>query len=249
MLNWIGKLFGDRTAVEAQRSNPALKAAVAESAQIYSALPLSALIDEARRAELARTIYLEINTICNALDPVSACREALAMTMLRFAPLQVVMVPPRPAPDPFGLRDRSGISGDLRSEIVRLCAVDDVLRSETFQETESGEFDDLVAVIERIYWETRWLMDTLNATRKALGDMPEGEDWYDDFLYASCVSCEHRLRWSLELPPALPGDDAKQQAEACSVFTDIVLSGSRDPLAEWRDYVASLGVAPAARHA
>ena len=85
MFRWLGRLFGARTAVEASRDNPVLHAVVSESAVIYDRIPLRDFITEQTRSELGRQLFLKINAICNAADPVQACREKLATSMLKFA--------------------------------------------------------------------------------------------------------------------------------------------------------------------
>ncbi len=242
MFRWLGRLFGNRTAVERQRDNPVLEEAVQRSAEVYAELPLKDLIDEARRSELARKLYLEVSRICNTTDPLTTCREVLAATMRKSAGLQVLVIPPPPEPDVSGLRDQPGISGELRSRVVEICARNDDMRSAMFAETEAQDFDTLWPIVERLHWETRWLLETLNATRIALGDHVEGDDWYLPFLHAACVQLEHTYRWELELPPAFDEDVAREAAATYAVFSDIVLSGAADPLAEWRDYARQTGV-------
>ena len=98
-------------------------------------------------------------------------------------------------------------------------------------------------ILERLYWESAWLLETTNVTRIALGDTrEEGADWFPAFVYAQCAKQEHDYRWMLEMPPAFPAEVAREAATACAVFTDIVISGAADPAAEWRDYCAGAGV-------
>ena len=116
MFGWLGKVFGNRTAVEAQRSNPVVEAAVKGSAEAYAKLPLAGLIDEARRSKLARDLYLEISRICNTTDPKTTCREELAAMMQKSAGFQVLVIPPLPQPDDSGLRDQPGVTGELKAD-------------------------------------------------------------------------------------------------------------------------------------
>lgn len=237
MRGWFEKLFAKQTAVESQKKNPVLAAVVQESALVYDRLPLKNLINEARRSELARAIFLDVNSICNTVEPVAACREKLAATMHRIAPLQALMIPPAPEEDPSGLRSQPGLSGELRPHLVKLCSVNDELRSVTFGHADTDDAAQLFAVIERAYWETRWLLDTLNAARQALGDVAP-TDWFGPFLHATAVEAEHAMRWALELPPAFDENIAREAATAYAVFSDIVLAGDADPVAEWRTYCA-----------
>ena len=236
MLGWIGKLFGGRTAAQRSRDNPVVHEAVQESARVYDRIRLREFIDEQRRSELARALYLDINRICNTTHPVTVCRDELTRAVLQLASYQVLVIPPSPAEDPSGLRGQPGITGALQERIVELCDKDDELRSALYDETESRDFDDLFAIIERFYWETRWLTGTLNGTRKALGDVSDNGDWYMAFLHAACVTLEHKYRWELEMPPAFDEAIARDAANAYAVFTDIVVSGGADPIREWRDY-------------
>jgi len=242
VFGWIDRLFSKRTAVDTQRSNPVLEAAVQNSALAYDQIPLRDFIDEERRNELARDLYLEMNKICNTTDPVTACRDHFVATMLTLASYQVLVIPPEPEEDSSGLRMQPGISGELKAHLVELCEKDDDLRSTMYAETESQAFEDLWEVVQRLYWETYWLMGSLDGTRIALGDSVEGDDWCQAFLHAACVKLEHAYRWQLELPPAFDQKIAKEAATSYSVFTDIVLSGAINPVAEWRDYCADSGI-------
>ena len=242
MFGWFSRLFGERTAAQKGRDNPVVQKAANESALVYNRTSLADLIDEDRRSRLARELYLEINRICNSTDPVTVCREEFVRTMLRFASYQVLVIPPDPEDDASGLRRQPGVSGDLKQHLVKACERNDDLRSTIYGKTESRRFEDLWPIIERTYWETFWLLGTLNATRIAQGDSVEDEDWYEPFLHAACVNAEHSCRWELELPPAFDEAIAREAANAYAVFTDIVLSGSPDPAREWREYCAGMDI-------
>lgn len=242
MFRWFRNRSAKDTAVELRRRNPVLVEAVQESALIYDRIPLHEFIDEERRDQLARDLYLEVNRICNARNPRSRSREAFAAGMLRLAAYQVLVIPPAPAEDSSGLRDQPGISGELKAHLVALCDRNDDLRSAMHAKTKSRAFDDLWAMVQRDYWELRWLVDTLDAARIALGDFVADEDWYQPFLHASSVSMEHTYRWQLELPPAFAEEIAREAAGTYSLFTDIVLSGAANPTAEWREYARQVRV-------
>jgi len=243
LFRWLGKMFGKRTAVEAQRKNPVVEQAVQGSAEAYAGIPLHQFINEDRRSELARNLYLEVSRICNTTDPVTACRDQFAATMLKSASYQVLVIPAPPEADDSGLRGLPGISGELQTSLVDICEINDDLRSTMYRETDSQKFDTLWQIIQRLHWETRWLLDTLNATRIALGDCVDDDDWYKPFLHAACVTLEHTYRWELEMPAAFDDEIAREAASTYAVFADIVLSGSKNPAAEWREY-ASGTVAP-----
>lgn len=242
MFGWFGKLFGGRTAARKGRENPVVEAAAEASARVYERLHLKDFIDDARRAELARELFLDINRVCNSAEPETVCREELVRAVLKLAAYQVLVIPAPPAEDPTGLRSQPGVSGELQPGIVDLCAKDDDLRSAVYGKTESRTHDDLFAVIRQLFWETCWRAGTLNGTRLALGDGDTDNDWYPAFVHAACVTLEHKYRWQLEMPPAFEASIAREAANAYAVFTDIVVSGSVDPLAEWREFCAGSNV-------
>ena len=79
MLKWIIALFEGRSAVEKRRDNPVLLTTVAKSAEIYERLPLGQLIDAESSDQLARLFYVEIDTVCNAAEPLAAVRGFLGV--------------------------------------------------------------------------------------------------------------------------------------------------------------------------
>ncbi len=241
MSNWLGRLFGRRTAAEERRRNPALAAATRASAEIYDRIPLRDFIDDSRRVELARKLYLEINSVCNATDPVTVCRERFVVAMLELAAYQVLIIPPPPAEDLSGLRGQPGVSGEMQAHLKILCGKSDVLRPVLSEVAKSGDAAALEAALCRHYWEAYWRQKTLNAVRIALSDCTS-PDWDQPFLHAACVTAEHNDRWLLEMAPALEESVAQDAANAYSMFTDIVLSGADDPATEWREYVANAAI-------
>ena len=120
MLGRLRKIFTGKTAIETNRDNPVLHAVVRKSAVIYDQIPLRDYITEETRSELSRQLFLEINAICNAADPVMACRDKLATAMLKFASYQVLVIPPAPEEDPSGLRGQPGITGELKEQLVQI---------------------------------------------------------------------------------------------------------------------------------
>jgi hypothetical protein len=222
---WIGKIFGNDGQDGPGRGDSPLDATVRRSAKIYEEIPLREYIDEERQNELARELFLEASGLFNAAEPATACRDRLAAVMLELGMYQVLMIPPSPEPDASGLRSQPGVSGALREHLVELCRKNDDLRSLILKRAESEEFDSLWSVLRQRYWETWWLMQTVNAARVELGDFVENEDWDQAFLHAACVKAEHVFRWNMELPPAFPEDIAREATTAYSVFTDIVLAG------------------------
>lgn len=242
MFSWIGRLFGARTAVEKQRENPIVGSVVQTSAEVYSRIPLCDFIGEERRAELARELYLEVNRICNSTEPASACREKYAAAMLETASYQVLVIRPAPEDDSSSLRGLPGITGELNAHLVDLFKRNDHLRTVIYGEEGVKNHADYSRVVQRLYWESYWLLETLNAARIALGDSVDDGDWDNAFLHAASVNAEHAYRWDLELPPAFDKDVAKEAANAYSMFTDIVMSGARDPVAEWRNYYQGRGI-------
>ena len=227
-------MFNARTAAEAARENPVLHAVVNESALIYEQTPLRDYITEEERSELSRQLFLEINAICNAADPILACRDKLATTMLRFACYQVLVIPPAPEEDSSGLRGQPGITGELKERLPQVVQKNDVLRAELYAATDSRSYEALWEVVQRSYWKSYWFLETFNAARVEMNDVEKGNDWYRSFMHAACANQEHLYRWELEMPPALAEDVARVASTAYSVFTDIVLSGEQNPATEWR---------------
>lgn len=236
MKGWLGKLFERKTAAAKLQRNPIAKAVVEASSQVYAQTPLDTLIDKAEAERLARDYYLEISSICNATDPKTAVREKIAAEMLRFALFQVLVIPQSPAADPSGLRGLCGVSGQLGDYAERLARINLALGEAL---SEPGSFDedaDIHEVLDIEYWKNFWLLETINAARKQIGDAGNAEDWYQPFRHAACANQENLYRIDLDLPPAFDTAYASSAPTAYSLFTDIVIAGADDPLAEWRDY-------------
>ncbi len=238
MFGWVGKILSGRSAVLARSENPVLNTAVQKSAEIYQALPLNQFIDSRSSDQLARHFYLEIDSVCNATDPIALCRQKLAMTMLRLALYQVLMIPPEPENDPSGLRSCPGISGELTSKLESLAKKSIALGADLRDSRFFSEDADLWTIVQAEYWKTCWMLETLNVVRKELGDYPEENDWYKPFMHSTCANQENLYRVDLEMPSAFDQEIAREAPAAYSIFTDIVISGAADPLAEWREYHA-----------
>ena len=160
MFDWFGRLFGGRSAVEERRQNPVLAATVELSALVYSRIPLHTMIDEVRRAELARALYLEVNELCNSRDPVIDCRERFVAVMLELAAFQVLVIPPPPEDDPFELRQQPGITGELQSHLRSLFDRNHGLRSALFAVEDTSNEMSLTDFVLRQYWELYWRLET-----------------------------------------------------------------------------------------
>jgi hypothetical protein len=236
MTSRLGNLFRRRTAVQSGRQNPVLLSTVDISSKIYDGIPLRNFIGDDARGTLARELFLEINGICNAFDPVVACREKLAKTMIKFASFQVLVIPPPPEADPSGLRSQPGISGELTEHLVQIAENNYELRSELSAAMDARTFDALWESLQRSYWQAYWFLETFNAARVELGDCKGEQDWFLPFKHAVCANYEHIYRRELDLPSAFDEDLASIAPDAYSIFTDIVLSGAEDPDLEWRDY-------------
>ena len=234
MSRWLRGLFGASTAVRAGQENPVLHAVVTQSAVIFEQTPLRDYITEEERSELSRQLFLEINSVCNATDPMLAGRNKLATTMLKFASYQVLVIPPAPEEDPSGLRGQPGITGQLKERLLQIVQKNDVLRAEMHGATDSRSYEAMWEVVQRLYWKSYWLLGTFNAARIEMKDVEKGNDWYRSFMHAACANQEHLYRWELEMPPAFAEDVARAASTAYSVFTDIVLSGEQNPVTEWR---------------
>ncbi len=236
MTSRLGKLFRRRTAAQSHRQNPVLLSTVDMSSKIYDGIPLRNFIGDDTRGALARELYLEINLICNANDPVTACRQKLATTMIQFASLQVLVIPPPPEADPSDLRSQPGITGELTEHLVEIVENSYELRSELNEAMDSPTFDNLWESVQQSYWQSYWFLETFNAARVELGDSNDEHDWFMPFKHAACANFENIYRREIELPSAFDEGIASIAPTAYSIFTDIVLSGAEDPDMEWRDY-------------
>lgn len=236
MFDWLKRKINKTTAIDANQSNPALQDAVRNSAEIYDVIPLRKFITKEQREDLARELYLEINSICNARDPIAACRESLAATMLRFARYQVLVIPPEPEDDESGLRDQPGISGELRRHLVEIASDSEMLRTDLFGTTGFTTYENVWKAVQTEFWKIYWRLHTINAARLALGDRVTDRDWFLPFMHAACASAEHVYRHNLGMDPVFDAEVAKPVSTAYSIYTDIVVSGAADPDGEWRDY-------------
>jgi len=158
VIRWLGGLFGARTAIEASRDNPILRSVVNKAAVIYDQIPLRDFITAEVRNELSRQLFLEVNGICNAADPIVACRDKLVKMMLRFASYQVLVIPPAPENDPSGLRGQPGITGELKARLVQVVQKNDSLRTEMYEATDSRSYSALWEVLQRSYWQSYWFL-------------------------------------------------------------------------------------------
>jgi len=219
VFGWVGKIFGSRSAVLERSENPVLNAAVQKSAEIYQDLPLNQFID-------------------SQCSDIALCRQKLAMTMLRFALYQVLMIPPEPENDISGLRGYPGISGELTSRLETLAKKSIALGTDIHDSQFFSEEADLWTIVQTEYWKTCWMLETLNVVRKELGDCLDENDWYRPFMHSACANQENLYRIDLEMPSAFDQAIAREAPAAYSIFTDIVVSGAADPLAEWREYHA-----------
>ena len=213
-----------------------LQAVVHQASLIYDRIPLRDYIDEETRAGLSRLLFLELNSICNAADPVVDCRERLTAMMLRFAPYQVLLIPPAPEQDPSGLRGQPGISGELAAQLLVAVQKNDEVRNEVYEATASRSLEAVTATVRRFYWQHYWYLEAFNAARLGLHDVAKDGDWFKAFMHAACASQEHKLRWEMEIPTAFDDEVAGRAAAAYSLFADIVLSGEENPQAAWHDY-------------
>ena len=238
MFGWLGKLFGARSAAESKQRDPNVKAIVKASSEAYADTPLNRLLDSASAERIARDLYLEINGICNAAEPVSALREKLAAGMLRFSLYQVLVLKPEPEDDKSGLRGMPGITGELAPYIERLVPRNIALREDVHASPHYSDGTDLVALVTLEYWKNHWRLATLDAARRQLGDAPTESDWFFAFKHAACANQENLYRIDLDLPSAFDPAVARTAPTACSIFTDIVVAGAESPLDEWREYHA-----------
>jgi hypothetical protein len=242
MLKWLGKVFGSPTAVVAGRTDPAFLSAVENSALIFQAMPEKLHLDEATRQRLARQIYLELHEVFNAASPIDALRQRIAAAMLRLSLFQVLLIPPAPEPDASGLRGLPGITGALARKLNVVVNANSELHTALYENADLKQGTPVDVLLRRAHAESSWCVQTFDAVRKDLGDMPDGRDWYRPFLFAACANQENSYRRDLDMPPAFDSGLAAIAPVAYSLFTDIVLSGAEDPLLEWLDYHRDTGV-------
>ena len=236
MFTWLARMFGFRSAVESRKENPVLLATVRRAAQIYDEIPLRDFIDAETSERLARDLYLEINALCNAGSPLVAGREKLVQAVLRNALYQVLVIPPKPADDDSGLRSLAGISGELAAHVDTLATVNIELRAHIHESEQYSDDADMHRLIQAEFWKSLWLVKTFDAARREVGDSLDVNDWLQPFIHAACANQENLYRIDLDLPSAFDEAIAREAPTAYSIFTDIVVSGAKDPLAEWLEY-------------
>lgn len=235
LFDWLGKWIGSKSAADARGPEAASSHIVAECSRIYAQTPLSELMEKRRAEHLAREYFLEINQVCGSREPVKLLREKLATQMLRFAMYQVLMIPPAPEPDPFGMRGLPGITGELAARREQLVDRDIALGSSIHEVDEFDENTDIDRLVSIEFWRHFWNLETLNAARIYYGDSTP-EDWFEAFRFAACANQENIYRLDLDLPSAFEHRIALTAPTAYAIFTDIVIAGAEDPLSEWRDY-------------
>ena len=134
--------------------------------------------------------------------------------------------------DPSGLRSQPGITGGLKELLGQIAETNSDLRSEIYGKTNLPTLDVLKELVQQTYW----FLETFNSARIELGDYNKDRDWCMPFKHAACANYEHMYRREADLPPAFDEYTASLAPTAYSIFTDIVLSGAKDPDLEWRDY-------------
>ena len=125
---------------------------------------------------------------------------------------------------------------------LRIVNTNPELRSEIGGPTSSITAEKAHEFVQRSFWLWYWHVETMNAARIELGDVPDGDDWYQDFRHAACVSAEATYRRDIELLPAFDEQVARAAAMAYPIFTDIVVAGDKNPASAWRDYHEGSGV-------
>jgi hypothetical protein len=242
MLEWLGKVFGSDTAVVSGRRNPAFLSAVQSSALIFQALPEKRHLDETARQRLARQLYLDLHEVFIAAIPVDALRQKIAEAMLRYSLFQVLLIPPVPEADTTGLRGLPGITGGLMQERDAVIRNSSELHEALYENGGDQGGLPVELLLRRAHAGSSWCVQTFDAVRKELGDTTEGRDWYRPYLFAVCANQESRYRRDIDMPPAFEPGLAASAPVAYSLFTDIVLSGAKDPLAEWLEYHRDAGI-------
>jgi hypothetical protein len=242
MLKWLGKVFASDTAVVSGRRNPAFLSAVETSALIFQTLPEKQHLDETARKRLARQLYLDLHEVFNAASPVDALRQKIAEAMLRYSLIQVLLIPPVPEADASGLRGLPGITGALMQKRDAIIRNSSELHEALYENGADQGGLPIEVLLRRAHAGSSWCVQTFDAVRKELGDSTTGRDWYRPFLFAVCANQESRYRRDIDMPSAFEPGLAAIAPVAYSLFTDIVLSGAKDPLVEWLAYHRDTGI-------
>lgn len=236
---WLLRRLSRRARASPPAADTDFEAAVARASAIHGESPIAQFVDEGRRNELARSLYLELHGIFDANDRVSACRDKLVPAMLSFAPLRVVTLAAPPSPDPSGLRGLPGISGELNAHLDKILQHDLELRRRI---EASGPPADRELKVQGCFWEAKWFLESFNAARLIVGDTVADRDWYRPFMHAACVNQEHLYRRMLDLPPLFDEELAQSVVSAYSIYTDVIVAGAPDPDLEWRQYCEELQI-------
>lgn len=193
--------------------------------------------------EQATKMMDSVIAIAVSPDPRMANRQRLTECVLELAQFQVLVMEPPPVPDPTGLRDQPGITGELRAHLVELAHKDRGLK-EFMHSFEAAEtWDDVWNPVLMRYRLLHAWTHVYNNLRSALNDVnpTKEKDWFRPFLAAMCAWQEHDFRKTLGMPPALPTKgklDADLHSMMMSSFMNRVLSGVRFPDLEWRHSMA-----------
>src|SRR6266496_4191055 len=121
---------------------------------------------EEGKARLITEILTDIEQMLSQPNPVQAVRMRSLDIIIGTADFQVLVIPPPPEPDPTGIRDYEGVTGELKMRIPELIKVDKELEEffYGFDETPTTPSDMWDAVLMR-YWVLHLSMDTYNLVR------------------------------------------------------------------------------------
>ena len=190
------------------------------------------------KQKLAEEIIAEVNEVILAPNQLKANREKLAAYTLQMAKYQVLILPGKNEDDATRLRDKPGITGELKSHIKKIAEEDKEIKELAWGLDDPSDKDIYEACLFR-YWLFHLKAHVFQTIRIALNDThhdPE-KDWYREFVAAMCAWEEHNYRKLIGLPDALEKDDGMGGLEALkySTFMDIVLSGAKYPNFEWKE--------------
>jgi len=192
------------------------------------------------KQKLAEEIMAEVNEVILAPNQLMANREKLSVYTLQMAKYQVLILPEKneDEDDATGLRDKPGITGELKSHIKKIAEEDKEIKELVWSLDDPSDKDIYEACLFR-YWLFQLKAHIFQTIRIALNDIhhdPE-KDWYREFVAAMCAWEEYNYRKLIGLPDVLEKDDGFGGREALkySTFMDIVLSGAKYPNFEWKE--------------
>ncbi len=174
---------------------------------------------------VARKMSEDCQAILSSPDPKLANRRELVDSVAQCAMMQVLLIPPAPAPDSSRLRGQLGISGELKTHILDIARVDEYFSN--FPEKQDA--DKALGEIQNAYRRAWARMNVFEAFRHDFNDLtPDlADDWFKPLFASQCAYAEFHFRKQLGMPC-----DAAAGA-AFGAYKDVVLSGAESPNRVW----------------